>query len=289
MCTKDCNECFDTSFITLPTGDTGPMGPQGLTGATGATGAQGETGDIGSNGLTAYYKYSSSTSSTPVSQSIGFDNNSGVSLITELYIDLEDLNNVNRGAFLESFYNPMPFTTAFYLDFYRYGQLRVFKFADVNKYIDFEILGITLLSGSVTISVNPTKSNNALLSGIFTNNDLVGITFTPSESVTSEFVYEIYNWNMDTTSTYNISNADLLANNIDVSKVVDVQAMITIDTPGSALIPLNSYWRGNLGGWVTSVDTTSGILLTRENTGIFNNPAYSGPGFRGYVIVKYLK
>ena len=65
--------------------------------------------------------------------------------------------------------------------------------------------------------------------------------------------------------------------------------MITIDTPGSALIPLNSYWGGNLGGWVTSADTTSGILLTRENTGIFNAPAYSGTGFRGYVIVKYLK
>lgn len=50
---NDCNECFDTSFITLPigpTGQTGPIGPQGIPGTNGATGPQGPAGPAGSSG-----------------------------------------------------------------------------------------------------------------------------------------------------------------------------------------------------------------------------------------------
>ena len=38
-----CNECFDTSNITIPQGPAGPAGPQG---ATGATGPQGDSGMV---------------------------------------------------------------------------------------------------------------------------------------------------------------------------------------------------------------------------------------------------
>lgn len=55
MCTgnQDCGDCFDTSFIVLPTGEaglTGPVGPQGTPGTNGAVGAQGPQGLTGSPG-----------------------------------------------------------------------------------------------------------------------------------------------------------------------------------------------------------------------------------------------
>lgn len=47
MCTgnQDCGDCFDTGFITLPTGDTG------LTGAVGPAGTNGSNGTNGTNGV----------------------------------------------------------------------------------------------------------------------------------------------------------------------------------------------------------------------------------------------
>jgi len=59
MCTgnQDCGDCFDTGFITLPTGDTGLQGPIGIPGVDGIDGTNGIDGgyinasSIADNGL----------------------------------------------------------------------------------------------------------------------------------------------------------------------------------------------------------------------------------------------
>ena len=49
MCTgnQDCGDCFDTSFIVLPTGETGLTGPSGANGTNGTNGINGTNGTDG--------------------------------------------------------------------------------------------------------------------------------------------------------------------------------------------------------------------------------------------------
>lgn len=65
MCGKDCNECFDTSFITLPTGNTGATGPQGPIGLTGPQGEDGPQGPAGEDGVSLVY-----FSATPITDTV---------------------------------------------------------------------------------------------------------------------------------------------------------------------------------------------------------------------------
>jgi len=62
MC--DCNECFDTSNITIPVGPQGVQGVQGETGDTGPTGPTGATGATGTSSFETFIDLSAAGSFT---------------------------------------------------------------------------------------------------------------------------------------------------------------------------------------------------------------------------------
>jgi len=95
-------------------------------------------------------------------------------------------------------------------------------------------------------------------------------------------IFEIGTWDMDSDGNTAISMSPIIP-----SQVRDVTAIIIIDG-GASYVPINGINEaGEFGGRVF-VTTPNAIVLNRTLNGFFDSASYSGPGNRGYVIVKYI-
>lgn len=224
-------------------------------------------------GYTSNWKYSTSTSTPPPNTFLRF-NNSNLSLATKLYISETDLNSVSKASFLENFTSNYPTLAG---DIPRYGIVKIFNLLNLNTFASFEITGVSYLAGYQAFDVTYLQGN-----GTLTNNTNIGVTFTPSETITKEDTILLAGWNMDTTNVFSYAHGFT-----DYTKIISVSVMIKDDV-GSANLPLNSFDGTNLQGGVYDITSTH-IRLFRLTGGIFDSTVFDGVGDRGYITIKYLK
>lgn len=110
------------------------------------------------------------------------------------------------------------------------------------------------------------------------------IAYTDDSSVNSEkdiktWVFEIGSWDMTIGSAASISNPG-----INVSKVVEINALVYSDTLTTVYQLAGGVAGGGAGGGV-NITAANIIIETGSN---FNSPDFNGTGFnRGLVIIKY--
>lgn len=147
-------------------------------------------------------------------------------------------------------------------------QIVPYKVSDINNIlVDFGGAGSSIDAGDWTYYL------------VFYN----GSSSSSTADITKAF--EIGEWNMDTTATKEITFTSL---GIDFSKVKHISCTIKMDVGVEEFfIDRDLNLSGNCGWGFVVGDIDYKVYLSRTASGIFDNPAFSGSGNRGYLVITY--
>lgn len=96
-------------------------------------------------------------------------------------------------------------------------------------------------------------------------------------------IVNIGDWNMDATGSVSI------AHGVTVANIRTVNALLRDDTPSNYYpFPANQAAGASVDGWVSSVNTTN-VILTRRETGLFDNATFDATSYnRGWITITYI-
>lgn len=206
-----CNDCSDTSLITVPVGG---QGIQGLFG-----------------GYSGEWIFSSSTSTTPTLTTFRM-NNAALSSVTAIHINDSNADSINYSAFVTSFGTSTNF-----------GYIKIFKKDDSTKFWMGKVTAVTDNGPDQTITVTYVMHN-----GSFVNGSSYVISFVPAGFVafpkyhytetTGPFI------NTNTTTTITALDTTIVESGTYSINVVAEIAALSLTGGSTANVILSIYING---------------------------------------------
>src|ERR1700751_4615801 len=224
-------------------------------------GVQGLNGGYG--GYSSAWLFDGSSISSSVANEFFRFNNTNISLVTSIYINKTNRDNIDMSVFLSTF-----------SDNGNFGKLRLFKEFDTTTFADFKITAVSLSGNIYTLNVIYIMSNNT-----FTTNDNIVISYTPNGNISSNSIVllsKVIGFNMNTLSdqTITLSGGSLFV-------VTDV---VLTNTSTSLTTALNfGIWTGTTQTGKQICSESAGLVNLTTSTDRINGNIKKTSAYRNYI------